>query len=432
MNTLPSDTITNADEAIICSKCGCSSTLREYFTDKSTAPLCPKCTAKSRKKKNAGYLAFAAVAILVLWASLIIGGNGSQTMNEIIFVTLNLVAILLPIALSLNFLLGAIIETITAQVVGAKVAALIIGQEPLHKNAYWGSTRISIGSLPYISYNLWAFLDDHAIIARMFITKLVNLFLPTIVITALLPNARLSNLWNTFAWREILIGTLLLYMILIAIYLISLPLSPKALWKEHYQRQITFALEKQNFADALTYAKAAHERFPEDGILRNLYAYSLLMSHQHDEAIRQFQLSLELILNQAGNGELKAMAHNNLGWAALTQSDKPEFQEVAKHHTERAFQMAPWLPHVRGTYAGLMLEEGNYEKALELAQQVAEERIRANNPQHDFSTAENLATCAIAYHYLGDPAKAKAHLEAAREYATAGLMIEKAQKLIAI
>lgn len=432
MNNLPSETDANIEEVIICRDCGCSSTLPEYFTNKSTAPHCPKCTTKRGQKRIAGYLVLVAVFALVLWVSQVINSDASQSQKAITFMFFNLAIIFLPLPLGLYTLLGAIIETIVVQIQRAKLAAFIVGQEPFHSNIHIGNTRIAIGSPPYNCYTTWAFLSNRAIHIRMLITKLAGLLIPALIITLLLPNAALSNLRTTLAWREILIAINALYIIFYMRYLIKHPLSSEALWKEHYQRQIAVALERKNFADALTYTKAAQERWPEDGVLRNLYGYSLLSSRQYDEAIQQFQLSLELISNQSANGELKAMAHNNLGWAALTQYDKLESQELAKQHTERAFQMAPWLSHVQGTYAGLMLEEGNYEKALELAKQVAEERIQANNPLHDLSAAENLAICAIVYHYLDNPAEAKAHLETAKKYATSGLMIEKAQKLIVV
>lgn len=119
---------------------------------------------------------------------------------------------------------------------------------------------------------------------------------------------------------------------------------------------------QRRFAEARDWFARGCERFPAHALLRNNLAVTLL--DLHDGAGARPHL-LALAGREPLDPRLRPIVFNNLAAADLLIG-RPDLLVEADRYSEEALRHAPWLPAVRGTRGGALVETGKLDEGLAL------------------------------------------------------------------
>ena len=135
--------------------------------------------------------------------------------------------------------------------------------------------------------------------------------------------------------------------------------------------------------------------FPEDVVILNALGTSTAMSGRIDEAVLILRQSLDL--DPAGEHSLETMAN------LLLQSG---LRTEARPYLKRALESNPWKASLWGRYAGVLVQEGEWELGIEAAQKSRE---------LDPSVLQTYDFLSNAYRHRGDSAKSQHYRDLSRK-----------------
>jgi predicted Zn-dependent protease len=166
-------------------------------------------------------------------------------------------------------------------------------------------------------------------------------------------------------------------------------------------------------------------------VLQDAKAIVLMETGQLAEAQRLFHSLLTRFVEKQGDEEpgiaathrevIRAGLLNNLAYSTILAGTTIEDFRQAHAQARQAFRLAPWVPHIQGTWGSTLVEMGWLQEGIE---QLLEATRRHNTRR---GKAACLAHAAIAYGRLGDVQKASAALRDALAQDPNDYMVKRAQ-----
>jgi tetratricopeptide (TPR) repeat protein len=201
--------------------------------------------------------------------------------------------------------------------------------------------------------------------------------------------------------------------------------------RNYYRLAASFAFQQDQIEQANKAIREGLLLDPSDDILENLRVYLLLKEENKlEEAYTAWKNIVESEAIETAHGLQQAIFYNNYAWTALMHHPEPDSLQTARKYAEKAYQMAPWISILKGTLAAVMVEQGEYQKGLEWALEVAKASEAEDSPSRNENVAANLATAALSYYHLGQPDTAEQYLQKATALAPDELTVQKAAAVI--
>jgi Flp pilus assembly protein TadD len=177
------------------------------------------------------------------------------------------------------------------------------------------------------------------------------------------------------------------------------------------------AMRRGDHATAVRWARTGLDAHPGHGQLCNVLGAALIGAHDFDGA----RAHLLEMLSKDGSDEphLRAMDLNNLAWADLMSGDRTRLDEALACSAD-AYRMLGWHPAVSGTRGYALIQLGELDDGLALAQRAYDGHREAEN------RALTACTIAIGAARRGDRVRATRMLERARRHDPVCPLLERA------
>lgn len=443
----PVETSTEIDEhaepTAVCARCQCVSTLPELFQRGLMGKLCPACTAKVAVRN--AWLIYGS-----LWALIAVGTILPWLRGEPPWPFSISVGIILAVSLG-SLLLHELSHAVVTLLTGGRVFGIHIGIGPLLFQRWPQKFYVGASLLPASGICFAGFPELPWLRARFALMVAAG---PLFHLAVLLLLA--GRYWPHFGEAGYRLSTVILvvnaFMLITNIFPLTKVNSAAGqvgsdghmLWRllrgkfghdqiiqAYYSAVVAFAYQRGENSEALAAAQEGLQLYPENEILRNLHGYLLFKNQYFDEASAIWR---DLALHEPtteSQPALQALHYNNYAWVMLVRSKEENALDIAEEYIERAFRMAPWVPHICGTHAAVLIERGNYAQGIEEALKTAKTFKQLDkSPSGPENQASNLAYAALGYQRSGKPTEARELLTQAMALAPTDLSVQKAAKEI--
>jgi tetratricopeptide (TPR) repeat protein len=425
-----------------CALCGQISTLTSHFQRTARGTACPYCLAKARPRRSAlmwGWLLFVAAVVALLSYS---------TFPWVSFLLANLA--LAVIMSYLTLVPHELSHALAARLAGGKVFGLHFGFGPPAWQGRVGALEITIGRYPFGGQTALAFASRSHLRERLFLSVLAGPAVNGLLLILLLPVYDATRTVTGVAPVEalalasvvVLVSNLIPRKIrpsgnevktdgLLLLELVTGRLSLDDAHLRYFWSEAVDAIKVRDYERATSACQAGLALYPDSTVLQDARAIVLLETGHHAEAQQLFQAMLahfeerqeakEPGIEASERELLRAGLLNNLAYSTILAGRTAEDMHQARDQALRAFRMAPWMPHIRGTWGSALVETGWLQEGIEQLLKAAR--------RHD--TRRGKATClahaAIAYGRLGDEREAAAILKKALALNPKDSMVKRAQ-----
>ena len=405
------ETSTQEVETVTCSSCGCTSTLPQLFRKSWGKQYCPACVMKN-EVRNTKFL-FLVLGFVFLFASLINAANYGWLSWEAWIFEIYLLVIAVSLALH------EFSHALAAKLLGGRVFGIQLGIGPQllrrwFKGFYLGINLFQVSGVCFAGFptNKRLRLRYAIYISGGLIFHIVSVFIAILLV-------RRTEVGLPLLIAIIVVNGFLLFLNILPITvttavgqtgsdgmliwrLLRGKLTHAELQKNYYRLAATFAHQQQNTEEVNRYVREGLSQNPSDEVLENLRVYMLLNEEDKlEEAYAAWKEIVESADFESKNVLLKAIFYNNYAWATLMHRPEPDSLEVARHYSDKAFEMVPWVIVVKGTLAAIMVEQGEHREGAEFALAAAKEMENEQTPERDKVVAANLATAALGYYRMG-------------------------------
>jgi len=423
-------------ETATCGRCGCTSTLPQLFRKSWGNRYCPACAIKI-ELRNVKIL-FGVLGILLVLDLI----NDGATYGWLSWEAWSLPIGILIVALTLA--LHELSHALAAKLLGGRVFGIQLGLGRQIFKHWFDDFYLSISPFPVSGLCFAGFPTHEKLRLRYAIYVSAGLFFHAVTLWIAIP--LLMRTGNRFPFLDeiiILNGLMLFFNLLprtvttaagqsgtdgmLLWRLLTSKLTAHDLRRNYYRLATFFAYQQENIMKVNEYIRLGLLLDPTDEVLENFRVFMLLkQENKLEEAYTVWKNIVESETIKTVPDLQQAVYYNNYAWTTLMHQPTLNSLQIAREYAEKAYQMAPWIPSLKGTLAAVLVEQGEYQKGIEWALAVAKESEADQSPSRDESVAANLATAALGYFRLGKQETAVRTLQKAIALAPEELTVKKA------
>ncbi len=428
--------VTTEFETVTCARCGCTSTLPQYFQKSwNKKHNCPACAIKNDVRNNKILFALLGIYLIV---DLVIDGARFGWLSWQAWSVVGLIVVTV-----FSLVSHELSHALAAKLLGGRVFGIQFGIGRQLLRRWFNDFFLGIGMLPVSGVCFAGFPTNKLLRVRYAIYISAGLLFHGVI---LLVAIRLFRAGSSlpFLMTLIVINGLLFFFNALPLN-VTTAVGPTGsdgmlLWRlatgklarrdlkaNYYRMAASFAYQQENIEQLKRYIQEGLLLDPSDEFLENLRVYLLLNEEDRlEEAYIAWKLIVESERSETAEPLHQAIFYNNYAWATMMHRPEADSLQVARDYAEKAYQMTPWIQVIKGTLAAVMVEQGEHLKGAEWALEVAKVVEDEVSPARDKNIAANLATAALGYFRMGGRETAVQYLSQAKALTSDDRTVKKA------
>jgi len=358
-------------------------------------------------------------------------------------------------------------HAVVGKLVGGRIFGIQVGIGRTLFQSWIGDFLLSINLLPASGATIFGFAPQERLRLRMGLLIAAGPLLHLLFVVGF-GAAIIDNGWSELSWIGQLLFILNLSLLVINLWPITkaqtmagaISSDGKQLWQvitnqfdtnrlieSYYVTSAIFSLQKKPDLTELTELREALTHFPDNEMLNQLNIAVLLNSEQFEECIELYETIMEKPVKGKSDAseppadtELaaqlaqRAITFNDYAWTRLLMGTERSNLETARHFSEQAFEMVPWLLPIRGTLASIKIaqheDDDELDETIDEILEVAELFGKEKAPIFKLYRAVNLASAAMGCYKLEEEDVALDYLMQAKKLAPDEIMVKRATAII--